>query len=310
MPDDGAAALSAGQLARIARIAEASAGLVIAPGKAVMVGSRLAVRLRDLSLESYADYLALVESDAGGEERRRMVAALTTNVTHFFREAHHFETLRDRVLPPLIRRAQAGGRVRIWSAGCATGQEPYSIATTIAACLPGAARLDIRILATDLDPGCLAIARRGHYDDAAVAAVPAALRATGFAAAGPGEVAVKDDVRDLVRFQELNLVGPWPMRGGFDAIFCRNVVIYFSAATQAGLWPRFADRLAQDGWLFVGHAERVPGGGSAFVTAGITTYRRARAADGPVAEAAGGEAAGSAAAGVRRGSRDGAAAWR
>jgi chemotaxis protein methyltransferase CheR len=271
--------LDAAQMTLIARIAAADAGIVIAPAKASMVQSRLAHRLRALGLGDYGTYLALVETEAGRDERRRMISALTTNVTHFFREMHHFDTLRDHVLPGLVARARKGGRVRFWSAGCSTGQEPYSIATLVVALCPEAATLDIRILATDIDQNVIARARTATYDSEAFTQIDPRLRDTGFQPAGAGQLEARPAVRDLVRFQELNLLQAWPMRGVFDAIFCRNVVIYFSAETQAALWPRFGRALDREGWFFVGHSERVATGPeSPFVPAGITTYRRRDAA--------------------------------
>jgi chemotaxis protein methyltransferase CheR len=261
-----------GEIAAIAAIAEADAGIVIATEKASMVQSRLAARLRALGMNDFRAYLDFIESPEGEDERRRMISALTTNVSHFFREAHHFDLLRDRVLPPLIDRVRRGGRIRIWSAGCSRGQEACSIAMTILGLLPDAPDRDVRILATDIDRAVLEEAVAGVYDAQTLAPVAPALRdryftpADGGWAAGPA-------LRALVRYRELNLHGTWPMTGPFDAIFCRNVVIYFSAERQAALWPRFARATAPGGWLFVGHSERVaPHAG--FDVAGVTAYRR------------------------------------
>lgn len=261
------------ELRAIATILYDHAGIVIAPGKGSMVQSRLGKRLRALGLTSYKDYVDLVSSDSGVYERRQMISALTTNVTHFFRENHHFELLRDQALPPLVARARAGGRVRLWSAGSSNGQEAYSIAMTLAELAPDLDRLDIRILATDIDPVMIAHGSRGIYDEAQVEAVPESLRRKYFA---PHEGAwqVVAPLRNLLTFKELNLHEPWPMKGRFDVIFCRNVVIYFDPEAQARLWRRFEATLAPGGWLLVGHSERVPlGGPSKLVSAGITSYR-------------------------------------
>src|SRR5690606_9557236 len=152
----------------------------------------------------------------------------TTNVTRFYREPHHFDHLRDRVMPGLAERARQGGRVRLWSAACSNGQEPYSMAMTVLSVLPEAADLDVRILATDIDPNMVAEGRAGVYSEETLEAAPSLLRHRWFQKArGPGQLSAHDTLRRLVAFKELNLIGDWPMRGKFDAIFCRNVVIYF-----------------------------------------------------------------------------------
>lgn len=263
----------AAQMARIARILHDEAGIVLAPGKASMVQSRLAKRLRALDLPDYASYLDLVSAEAGSDERRRMISALTTNVSHFFREGHHFDCLRDQVLPPLIARLKAGGRVRIWSAGCSNGQEPWSIAMTVQRAFPDVGRHDFRILATDIDPEVLARARAASYEPAMTGGIPADMRQAFLEPDGAG-LRITAPLQALVQFRELNLHAAWPMKGRFDVIFCRNVVIYFDGETQNRLWTRFAEALTPEGWLFVGHSERVAAGvGARFVAAGITSYR-------------------------------------
>jgi chemotaxis protein methyltransferase CheR len=264
---------------RIASILHADAGIALQDAKATLVYSRLAKRLRALGLESFRDYCALIaDGEAGVGERRHMLAALTTNVTRFFREPHHFEHLKTKVLPSLLARARAGGRVRLWSAGCSAGHEPYSMALTVLSLEPQAADFDIRILATDIDTTVLAQGRRGVYDAAAAAPIPADLRARWMDSAPQGAWSAGDAMRRLVAFRELNLIGPWPIKGLFDVIFCRNVVIYFEDASQARIWERFRPALAPEGRLYIGHSERMDGpAASAFVSDGLTTYRLARA---------------------------------
>lgn len=259
----------------IARMLYEDAGIALTESKASLVYSRLAKRLRTLGIESFRDYCTLVGGQQGLSERQNMLAALTTNVTRYFREPHHFEHLKAKVLPSLITRAKARGRVRFWSAGCSTGPEPYSIALTILDAMPDAAQYDIRILATDIDPNVIATGRAAVYSDEAMEPVPAPLRDRWM-------VRVKDGARDawgageemrrLVSFRELNLMGNWPMKGKFDAIFCRNVVIYFDEATQSRMWTRFAPLLNPGGRLYVGHSERVTEMGK-FDNDGLTTYR-------------------------------------
>lgn len=264
---------TAGELAEIARMMRDGAGIVIAEGKSSMVQSRLAKRLRALGLRDYQTYLDYVRGPEGADEFSRMLSALTTNVTQFFRENHHFEQLRAEVLPSLIARARAGGRVRIWSAGCSSGQEPYSIAMVLCELAEDAASLDIRILATDIDPEMTAHGRVAQYEQASAESVPAPL-ARMFLRREAGLVEIADPPRRLVSFRELNLHAPWPMRGPFDVIFCRNVAIYFDKPAQDALWQRFEAALAPGGWLFLGHSERLSAERpTRLASAGITSYR-------------------------------------
>ena len=258
---------------KIAQILHSHAGIALAEGKAALVYSRLAKRLRSLGLRSFREYCALVEDKQGVDERQAMMAALTTNVTRYFREPHHFDHLRDVVMPKLVDRARRGGRVRLWSAACSNGQEPYSMAITVLQALPEAANLDVKILATDIDPNMVAEGRAGIYREDAITPVPLDLRRKWFKKAAGGAWEVADELRTLVSFKELNLIGDWPMKGKFDVIFCRNVVIYFDEPTQERIWSRFAPLLEPGGTLYIGHSERVSGpGASLFETTGLTTY--------------------------------------
>lgn len=257
---------------KIAQILHSHAGIALAEGKAALVYSRLAKRLRTLGLRSFRDYCALIEGQHGVDERQTMMAALTTNVTRYFREPHHFDHLRDTIMPKLAERARRGGRVRLWSAACSNGQEPYSMAITVLSVLPEAANLDVKILATDIDPNMVAEGKAGIYREDAIAPVPLDARRKWFNKA-PGGWEVAEELRELVAFRELNLIGQWPMRGKFDAIFCRNVVIYFDEPTQERIWSRFAPMLEADGALYIGHSERVTGPATQlFETSGLTTY--------------------------------------
>jgi chemotaxis protein methyltransferase CheR len=261
---------------RICAMLHADAGIAIPDTKATLVYSRLAKRLRTLGLSSFRDYCSLLGDRSGAGERQTMMAALTTNVTRFFREPHHFEHLETQVLPPLLARAKNGGRVRIWSAGCSSGMEPYSIALTILGALPNAADLDIRVLASDIDPNMVAIGRAGLYADDIVEPIPVAMRRRWMSQTREGQGwAMGEEARALVAFRELNLIGAWPMKGSFDVIFCRNTVIYFEENTQSQVWSRFAPMLAIGGSLYIGHSERLTGPAvSQFVSNGLTTYRR------------------------------------
>ena len=267
-----------GDFAVIARRAQADFGLHLTEVKKDLVYSRLTKRLRQLGLADFHSYCRLIEAEGGEDERMQMLSALTTNDTHFFREGHHFQTLREKVLPPLIAAARSGQRLRLWSAGCSAGQEPYSLAFTVLDLCPEAARHDIRILATDVDPAILARASEGIYDNDEMKSLPDTVRAQHIEAVSGARFAVGEKARALISFGALNLMQDWPIRGPFDVIFCRNVAIYFDKETQSRLWSRFADMLPDGGHLFIGHSERVAGPAAQMLeTVGVTTYRKTAA---------------------------------
>jgi chemotaxis protein methyltransferase CheR len=265
----------------IATMIHADAGIHLPDSKAALVYSRLAKRLRALGLANFRDYCQLVSTSDGLDERQKMLAALTTNVTRFFREPHHFDHLEKKILPPLIEAARRGARIRFWSAACSSGQEPYSIALTLLSLMPDAGKYDIRVLATDIDPNMLAAGRKGTYTEDDLASVPVSLRSQWFVPASSGEpdrtgkiMEAAAGLRDLITFQELNLFGNWPMKGGFQVIFCRNVAIYFEEAAQEQLWSRFVPKLLSGGTLYIGHSERIAGEAAKLLESeGATIYR-------------------------------------
>ncbi len=273
---DGEFPMTRRDLQDIASMIYEDAGIYLNETKASLVYSRLAKRIRKIGLKSFRSYCKLVASDEGAQERRRMLSLMTTNFTRFFREEHHFDHLRDAVLPDLVQRARAGGRVRIWSAGCSQGQEPYTIALTVLSAFPDVARHDFKLLATDIDPMVIDHAKAGIYDAAAIETVSPAMRKQWFKPADrDGEWCIDPALRDLVTFRELNLMKGWPFSGPFDVLFCRNVVIYFDEATQARIWKRYSDMIAHGGWLYIGHSERLSGEArDHFQTAGITTFKK------------------------------------
>ena len=266
-------------LSEIAAMIYADAGIYLNETKASLVYSRLSKQWLADGRSGFREYCSLVASPAGAAPRREMLSHLTTNFTRFFRENHHFDHLRTEVLPELLARARSGGRVRIWSAACSDGQEPYSIALTVLSLMPNVADYDFRILATDIDPKILAIARAGAYDATALETVNPAMRKQFFReteVAGRQKWQVEDRVKRLITFNELNLMAQWPFKGPFDVIFCRNVVIYFDEPTQMKIWSRFAGMLGDNGHLYIGHSERVSGEAkNQFDNIGITTYRYA-----------------------------------
>ncbi|MBU1377625.1 MAG: protein-glutamate O-methyltransferase [Alphaproteobacteria bacterium] len=272
---DGEFAFTEADFRRISAMVHGDAGIHLPDAKATLVYSRLAKRLRALGLTSFKDYCALVSAVEGVDERQKMLAALTTNVTRFFREPHHFEHLKEKVLPPLLDAARRGGKVRIWSAACSSGQEPFSVAMTILSLMPEAPDRDIKILATDIDPNMVAEGRSGTYAAHLLDGVPDNYRKRWTSSVAGGEVRMADELRALVTFNELNLIGDWPMKGSFDAIFCRNVAIYFEDDTQARLWSRFAPLNKVGGTLYIGHSERIQGAAvDLYKPDGVTTYRR------------------------------------
>ena len=255
--DPGQFALSEGDFTALAQFIHRRTGIHLPPAKRILMQTRLAKRLRARGLDGFGAYRRLIETGTDAEEIGAMISALTTNVTRFRREPHHFDNLAQKVLPDLMAQARAGKRVRLWSAGCATGEEPYTLAFTILGVCPEAARLDVRILATDLDPEALRVAEAGVYRSEAVAPLTAQDRAHFQPAEGrPGHHVVGGPARDLIRFRRLNLIEDWPFGGGFDVIMCRNVVIYFDLSTQDRLWCRFATHQRRAGdRLYIGHSE-------------------------------------------------------
>ncbi|NJO15329.1 MAG: protein-glutamate O-methyltransferase CheR [Thioploca sp.] len=232
-------------------------GINLSDHKQEMLYSRLSRRLRALNLKSFSNYYKLLQND-GGEELIHFVNAVTTNLTAFFREPHHFELLEQIILPKLMEKQIATQRLRIWSAGCASGEEPYSIAMVVREVVPS--HWDVKILATDLDSSVLARGIQGVYEEERVSGIsPLRLRRWFKKGTGNqiGRVQVVPELQALITFKQLNLMHGWPMRGLFDIIFCRNVVIYFDKATQKVLFERFANILDDKGYLLIGHSENL-----------------------------------------------------
>ena len=250
-------------------------GIKLTDHKKNMIYSRLARRIRQRRLGSFDEYCRLLDLP-GNDETTDFVNAITTNLTSFFRENHHFEHLTSKVFPELIRKNAASRRIRIWSAGCSTGEEPYSIAICAKEHLP-VGSWDIKLLATDLDTNVVAHGKRGVYGyDRVDGMDEARVRKWFLRDANGEEVRVKRGVQDLITFKPLNLLGEWPMKGPFDVIFCRNVVIYFDKETQKVLFDRYADMLAPGGYLYIGHSENLHKVCNRFESLGKTIYRKLR----------------------------------
>lgn len=251
-------------------------GITLGDHKRQLVYGRLAKRLRELQLANFAEYCRYVENHTDSE-LSEVINAITTNLTSFFRENHHFEHLAEHALLDRRECNAPTRRLRIWSAGCSTGEEPYSIAMTLAETFPDRAGWDMRILATDIDSQVLAKAQSGVYPDERIKDLPPSRakrwfsRGTGVNA---GKVKVSSKLQELISFKQLNLMNEWPMRGPFDIIFCRNVVIYFDKPTQRKLFDRYADLLAPNGYLYVGHSESLHGTSERFKLIGRTIYQK------------------------------------
>ena len=260
----------------IRHVISENAGIVLGPHKRQLVQGRLARRLRELGLSSYEAYCNHVR-ESGPEELVGLINALTTNVTAFFREKHHFEALAEYMIPEALKRNQQTRRLRIWSAGCSSGEEAYCLAMTAAACMPTGVRWDLKILATDIDSDMVAMAQGGIYPLDRLAAIPEA-KLRRFFRRGTGEnegnARVNPEIARMISFRPLNLLHQWPMRGPFDIIFCRNVMIYFDQPTRERLVGRFADLLTDEGYLCLGHSESIHAGTSAFRLVGKTIYRK------------------------------------
>ena len=248
-------------------------GISLSERKTSMVYGRLARRLRRTGITNFRDYFARVNSDM--DERIAFVNALTTNKTQFFREKHHFDFLTNTMVPEW--QSQKKRRIRIWSAGCSTGEEPYTIASTLAASGLLTPSYDCKILATDLDTQVLEVGRNGTYGIEASKAIPAAMLHHGFIR-GKGKkqelLKVKPSVQKAITFKQLNLTAAWPHKGPLDAIFCRNVMIYFEKDMQQQLIYRFWEKLGSGGILFIGHSESIGQMGSRFENLGQTMFRK------------------------------------
>ena len=255
---------------RIRKLIYDHAGIVLSPAKQDMVYSRLARRLRACGDRSFAQYIGRLERDR--TEWETFVNSLTTNLTSFFREAHHFDILAER-----MRRVAERRTIRIWCNAASTGEEPYSLAITACEAF-NTLSPPVQIIASDIDTSVLAHAERGVYRDDRVARIsPEMLRRYFEQGAGlaSGEHRVRPELKRLLTFRRINLLDAvWPVQGPLDAIFCRNVMIYFDKTTQYGILKRFGPLLRKDGALFAGHSESFMHAGDLFRSTGRTVYQR------------------------------------
>lgn len=262
---------------KIAELVAKTTGIVIDERKRAFVHGRLGRRLRNLGLSDFRQYCRLLDGPNGADEHHLLVNAITTNHTSFFREPHHFEFMTKTMLPGIVQaNGERAGRLRIWSAGCSTGEEPYTMAMTLRDCDLPLHHWDTRILATDLDTNVVAHAAAGVYDMERIQSIPRQAQKQYISVQSDGRAAMSDELRSLITFKQLNLLEEWPMNGPFDIIFCRNVVIYFNKETQRRLFDRYADMLRPQGWLVVGHSESLTDLTDRFDLVGRTIYRRTK----------------------------------
>jgi chemotaxis protein methyltransferase CheR len=267
--------LSHADFERVRSMIHRHAGIALNPGKKTMVHSRLSRRLRVLGQSDFAAYLDGLERCGNDQpEWQEFVNALTTNLTSFFREAHHFPLLAQH-----LQRCAAQAPLQIWCCAASTGEEPYSIAMTALDAFEPQTLPPVSILATDIDTAVLERARQGVYPIDAVAKLDQDLLRRHFLrGSGPSEglVRLRPQLGQMISFRRLNLLQPdWPLHGRFDAIFCRNVMIYFDKPTQARLLQRLAQRLKPDGLLFAGHSENFTQARELFELQGKSVYRLA-----------------------------------
>lgn len=273
MPDGD---LSKDDFKLIIDIAHREAGLVVHAHKEAMVRGRLTRRARELGLESVAAYCALLRSSGMRDELPGLLNALTTNHTAFYREAHHFTHLQQVALPALMPGgAQGSGRIRIWCSAASSGEEPYTIAATVNAFANGKPYRDLRILATDIDTEVLRRAEAAQYSGTSVNDLSQPQKtALMMQTDASGVATIGDPLRRLLTFRRLNIIEEWPMKGLFDVIFCRNMLIYFDQQTKKTIIERFISLMKPGAFLYLGHSEALPQSFDKLESCGRTVYRR------------------------------------
>jgi len=260
----------------LAHFVKEHTGIILAEHKKNMVYSRLARRLRHLKIDRFDTYCHFLKHDQSGDEVGHLVNAITTNLTQFFREPHHFEHLEKEALPEIIKNSSANNEsaLRIWSAGCSSGAEPYSIAMVCEKLRESRKNLNYKILATDIDSNILRIGREASYPADSLSHIPPKYHSATIYNKNSSNFFISESIKENIYFNHLNLHHSWPMKGLFDVIFCRNVVIYFDKDTQRKLFSRFGDILKPNGWLYIGHSESLHKISDRFELHGRTIYRR------------------------------------
>jgi len=277
--EQGEFSLSHDEFKEICAVIKEMTGINMSDSKQQLIYRRLSGRLKATGIPTFRGYMEHLQS-GDKQELETFTNAITTNLTSYFREQHHFEFLANSIIPEITAAAVTGNRrLRIWSAGCSTGEEPYSIAMTLNEVLPQINQWDARILATDLDSDVLATGKAGVYPQQRVEKIPEKQLRRWFEKESQGASTafkVVRELQELITFNQLNLMNDWPMKGPFDVIFCRNVVIYFDKATQRVLMDRFANILKDGGYLIIGHSESLFNVTNRFELLGKTIYRKVR----------------------------------
>lgn len=273
--------LSDKDFAFICQFVYQSTGIVLNESKREMLYRRLTRIIRERKINSFTDYCQRLK-DSPAQEKDYFINAITTNLTSFFREKHHFDFITEHELPLWLSNkvAQANGkkRLRIWSSASSTGEEPYSIAMTLMEAMkPQLSQWDVKILATDIDSNVLATGKQGIYDIKRIEDIDENLKKKYFyqgCGQSKNSVKVHESLKNLITFKQLNLLDDWPMKGPFDAIFCRNVIIYFDKKTQLELFSRYYEMLAPGGVFFLGHSENLGNYQQYFENVGRTIFRK------------------------------------
>ena len=269
--------LSDNEFNKICNLVFQYTGIYLNESKRDLVYNRFAKRMRTLGVDSFGEYFKYIE-EYEDSEIEHFSNAITTNLTSFFREKHHFQVLEEHVIPTLVKRSNR--RIRIWSAGCSTGEEPYSIAITLLRSIPDIASWDVKILATDLDTTVLSTAKAGVYPTERLKDLPEDIPKKWFqphaAGAVGNQVEVVPRVKSLISFKKLNLMHDWPMKGPFDVIFCRNVVIYFDKDTQTTLFEKFSKLQYKDAFMIMGHSENLSKITDIYEHKGQTVYQKVK----------------------------------
>ncbi|MTI86509.1 MAG: chemotaxis protein CheR [Balneolaceae bacterium] len=244
-------------------------GINMHEGKEALVQNRLLKRLRKLGLGSFDEYFSFIENDKSGAEFLSLVDVLTTNKTSFFRERKHFDFIERNILPGM-----AGRSVKWWSAGCSTGQEPITCAITLLEAQQRIPWTSVKILATDISREVLHTAKQGVYTSHKIGDMPAPIVNKYFNQWGADEYQVVEEVQKMITYGRLNLTKPWPLKGKFQLIMCRNVMIYFNRETQKEIVAKFYDLLEPGGYLFLGHSESIPSDNKLFKNIAPASYQK------------------------------------
>ena len=261
---------------KLRKIANDYTGIIVTDDKYDMYYSRLVKRLRRLQLKSFAEYVDYLEANSA-TEFTPFIDSITTNLTSFFRENHHFDYMKSHIVPDLLSRKSVTSEIHAWSAGCSTGEEPYSIAMTLLEAMSNTTVIKPRILASDIDTTVISKASSGVYDLSRLDGLSGAIKKRWFfrgKGSNSGLVRVSPELQKIISFKQVNLMHEFPMREKFHIIFCRNVVIYFDRPTKMDLINRYADKLEPNGYMILGHSESIQGLSDRFETVGKTIYRK------------------------------------